>query len=150
MIETIIKICKVLDKNKIDYFISGGSSLFLRNLITSTKDIDITVFFKDLKKIKFLFLGNKIILEEKYRLVFDIDGCEIEFMGVPKAKDPISFEVLKNKSKMVDVLIVNDRKLNLIKIEQLLKLYKLVYNRDGCKIQKHKKRIEFLEKIINE
>jgi len=39
MKNTILLISKILEDNKISYMITGGTSLFLRKVINSTKDI---------------------------------------------------------------------------------------------------------------
>lgn len=144
-ISIILKIINDLKQNNIDYFIYAGTSLFLRNIIDDTDDIDIVVSFKNLRNVKKIY-SKKIIIEKKYSLIINIDDQNIEFFGYPKRIDPISFKVLKNKNKYIDYFLINKINLKLINLEKALELYKFVYNRD--KKEKHKKRIKLIENIL--
>jgi phosphorylcholine metabolism protein LicD len=71
----IIKIVKELDKNNIDYFITGGNVLFLKGIIKETKDIDFFVNYKDLKRLKEIYTDYVIPSEKgKHYLNLNISG----------------------------------------------------------------------------
>lgn len=55
---------KELNRYKIDYYITGGSVLYFRKIITETKDIDFIVYFKDFKKLKKIY-DKQICLSKK-------------------------------------------------------------------------------------
>jgi hypothetical protein len=143
MITTIIEILEIINKENIDYFISGGTSLYLRKIIDNTKDIDIMVKKEDKNKIKTLFKNELLFTEKKNSITFYKNGFEIEFTLIT-IDDLTSFNVLKNKT--YDVIKKNKYEIKIVPLKELLSMYRYIYLKLGK--EKHLERIKLLEKII--
>ncbi len=144
MITTIIEITKKLEENNINYFLSGGSSLFLRKIIKNTKDIDISIKEEDLKKAKEAFKNEKVLMSNKKAITFYKDGFEIELLLTSEKTDKLSNDILEKK--LFDKIKIKNEEINLISLKNLLSMYRFVYLRDGK--EKHFERIKLLEKIL--
>ncbi len=145
MISTIIQVKRILEKENIDYFITGGSSLFLRKIITDTRDIDFVIKEENKIKIKALFKNELLFIEKKKYICFDKNGFEIEFTLSGK-EDKISSQILENKK--YELIQKNKETLKIISLKELLSIYRFIYLKEG--MEKHLERIKLLDKIIKE
>ena len=140
------------NKHKLNYLIFGGSSLLLRNLIKKTHDIDIIMDKSNLSLIiEFLNSNNKVsnivikIYSSYSKLTCKIGTIDCEFILLTlKSEDKVTYSSLVNKR--YDIIKINNQNLNLMKIDDLLKLYKYVYSIKQR--NKHLLRVKFLEKLI--
>jgi hypothetical protein len=144
MIQTILKITKKLEENNIDYFLTGGTSLFIRNIIKNTKDIDISIKDEDFKKTKLLFKDEILFKFNKTRITFYKNNFEIELLLSNKEKDSIADEIFKNNR--FETIKIKKQNINLIPLKDLLSMYRFVYLRDGK--EKHLERIKIIEKLL--
>lgn len=143
MIEEIINICKRLEENNIEYFLTGGCSLFVRGIVDTTKDIDLSIKESDLDKIKSLFKEKNIETTE-HAIVFYENNYEVELLITNKEKDVIAHKILDEKK--YDFIKIKNINLKLIPLKELQEMYEMVYKRDGK--EKHLKRINFLKNLI--
>jgi len=144
MISTIITISKILDKEDIDYFISGGTSLFLRKLIDNTRDIDFIIKEKDKNKIEKLFKKELLFTKNNNFITFNKDGFKIEFTLITE-EDNISLRVIENKK--YEIITKNKYDIKIIPLKELFVIYKRIYLKS--KKKKYIERIKLLEKINN-
>ncbi len=143
MIETIFEISKKLEENNIDYFLTCGTSLFLRKIIKKTKDIDFCIKEEDKKKIKKIFGKELIFTIKKKAITFDKNGYEIEFLLINEKNDPISFKIFEKKD--YEIIKRNKKEIKIISIKDLISMYRFVYLRDGK--EKYLERIKLLENL---
>jgi predicted nucleotidyltransferase len=141
MKNSILLISKILEENKIPYFITAGTSLFLRKIIDSTKDIDISVLITNPKTLKKIF-GRYTPKITKYSVKLIVNGYEVELLLTNKQKDIFGFKVFENGN--FDYIYIHNHKLKIIKLKDLLSFYRIIYLRDGK--DKHLKRIILLNK----
>jgi len=143
----------ILNKEKINYFVFGSSSLKIRELIKIIKDIDIVISYKNLKQLDKAISKSKDITfntkDYNYKigglLSFNVFGTEIEVMAFKSnSEDKLALSVLKD-SKLRETIIYKKKKVILVKLGMLLKMYRYIYLLRGEK--KHLKRIGFLEKL---
>ncbi len=147
----VLYLVSEFNKYKLNYLIFGGSSLLLRGLIKNTQDIDIIMDKSNLSSIiEFLSNNNKVsnivikIYSSYTQLTCKIDTIACEFILLTsKSKDKVSYSSLVNKR--YDIIEINRKKIKIMKIDDLLKAYKLIYNITNKK--KHFLRIKFLEKL---
>lgn len=144
---TITSVVKELNRNKIDYFATGGAVLYLRGIVKETQDVDLFVNFKDLNKLKEIYTGYVIPSENKVKnyLNLRIDGREVEFIGVNSTWDKQSYVQLKNKD--YDIITVNKIKVNVSTLQNLITCYEFAYK--AFKKEKHLKRIELIKNYLN-
>jgi len=144
---TVIEIVKELNNQKMDYFTTGGTTLYLRGLIEDTQDVDLFVNFKDLKKLKETYSKYVIPSEHKTGNYFNIriEGREIEFIGVNSTWDKQSYIQLKNKD--YDTILVNKKEINVSTLKNLITSYEFAYK--AFKKEKHLKRIELIKNYLS-
>lgn len=145
MLDTILEISKTLEENNIDYFLTGGTSLFLRKKIKTTNDIDFCIKKEDLKKAKEIFKKERVLMANKKAITFYKNGFEIELLLISEDKDKIGNDILKNKN--YEKIKIKNKEINVISLKQLISMYRYIYLRDGK--EKHLKRINLIEKLIN-
>jgi len=143
---TVIEIVKELNRHKIDYFITGGTVLFLKGIIKETKDIDFFVNYKDLKKLKEIYKYYITVSEKKEKnyLNIKVSEIEIEFIGVNSIHDKKSYAYLKNKD--YEIIKLQNQKINVSSLLSLIECYKFAYKK--FKKEKHLKRIELIKNYI--
>ena len=143
----------ILNKEKINYFVFGSSSLKIRELKRTANDIDIFIFYKDLKKIDNILSNNKEITFNSKNYKSDVGGrfdlqlfgTEIDIMAFKSnSEDKLALSVLKDP-KLRETIIYKKKKVILVKLGMLLKMYRYIYLLRGEK--KYLKRIGFLEKL---
>jgi len=145
MLNTIIEISKKLEENNIDYFLTGGTSLFLRKIVKETNDIDFSIKEKDVKKVKELFKNENVLMSNKKAISFYKDGFEVELLITSEKTDLLSNKILENK--LYEEIKIKGEEIKLISLKDLLSMYRFIYLRDGK--EKHLERIKFLEKLIS-
>lgn len=143
---TIISVVKELNKQKIDYYATGGTVLYLRGIVKETSDVDLFVNFKDLKNLKEIYSIFVIPSEHKVKnyLNLKIDGREIEFIGVNNSWDKQSYVQLRDKD--YDVINLNKIRVNVSTLKNLINSYEFAYN--AFKKEKHLKRIELIKNYL--
>ncbi len=140
MLNTIIDICEQLEDNNVEYFLIGGTSLFIRKLIETTKDIDLAIKKENLKKIQEIFNEKNIKITEK-SISFYHNGYEVELIIVDEKADPILNKVFKEKK--YEYININNKSLKIISLKDLLKMYKAIYKKN--KNVKYLKKINYLK-----
>jgi ribosomal protein RSM22 (predicted rRNA methylase) len=122
----VIEIVKELNRHKIDYFITGGTVLYFKKIITETKDLDFIVNYKDFKKLKKIY-DPKINVSKKGKNYLDLNlnNIEIEFIGVDNSFDKQSYVLLKNKD--YGDTILGNTNVNISTLENLLTCYDFAY-----------------------
>lgn len=146
--QVILKIVKELDKNQIDYFITGGTVLLLKGIIKETKDLDFFVNYKDFKKLREIFNPYLVVdkdqnQKEKNYLNLKISGIDVEFIGVSSTFDRNNHQFLKNKD--YETIKIQAQNINISSLINLIECYKSAYKRH--KKEKHLKRIEIIKTI---
>ena len=123
---TVIEMVKELNRHKIDYYITGGSVLYFRKIITETKDIDFIVYFKDFKKLKKIY-DKQICLSKKGKNYLNLkrNNLDIEFIGVDNSFDKQAYVLLKNKD--YGDTILGNTNVNISTLENLLTCYDFAY-----------------------
>lgn len=144
MLKTIIEVTNKLEENNIDYFLTGGTSLFLRKIIKETKDIDISIKEKNVTKVKEIFKDEKVFISNKKIITFYKDGFEVELLITSEKSNFSANNILENK--LYEKIKIQGKEINLISLKDLLSMYRFVYLRDGK--EKHLERIKLLEKLI--
>lgn len=144
--QVILKIVKELDKNQIDYFITGGTALLLKGIIKETKDVDFFVNYKDFTKLKKIFAEYIVPSEKKEKnyLNLIISETDVEFVGISSIYNKESYLFLKNKD--YDTIKIQNHKVNISSLLALLECYKFAYNK--YKKEKHLKKIELIKNYL--
>jgi|GEM_PF-4407634 len=151
--KTLLFIVNLLNKHKINYFLTGSLCMYLHGCKINPSDIDIHIFYKDFKKANNLLIESEKIkvksrstTKEYKRMIFDLLGSEVDLMGFKNiGYSRLPYSILsenENKIKM----IVNKTEIVLPNIENILKLCYCYYER--WKRSKHLKKIKLLEKLI--
>jgi len=147
----VLYLVSEFNKYKIHYLIFWGASLLLRKLIKKTHDIDIITDKHNLVKIIGFLSKNKkvsnivINIDSSYnQLTCKVGTIDCEFILLDsKSRDKDSYYSLVNKR--YDTIEINRKKIKIMKIDDLLKLYKYVYSIKQR--NKHLLRVKFLEKL---
>ena len=146
------RIIKLLQKNKIPPVIYGSFAHFYHTKDKNMKvnDIDIIIKEKDFKKTVKLLEDNKIkfkyypewpgIIIKKAKLKVEIDAIANDYKTI---KEKTLFK--KNGSKIIDFYGI---KIGILKLNDLIEMYPITYNRSTEDKARIKKKIKNLEKFL--
>ncbi len=146
-------IIDLFNKEKITYFVFGSLSLKIRGLRKIANDIDIFIFYKDLRKIdnvlskikEVTFNSKDYKSDTGGRFDFQLFGTEIDIMAFKKGSyDKLALSVLEDY-RLRETIIYKKNKVIVVKLGMLLKMYRYIYLLRGNK--KYLKKIRFLEKL---
>jgi hypothetical protein len=149
---TLLFIVNLLNKSKVNYFLTGSLCMYLHGCKINPTDVDIHIFYKDFKKVNNLLLDSGKIqvksrstTKEYKRMIFNLLGSEVDLMGFKNiGYSKLPYSILSEKKDKTKI-VVKKTEIIVPNIEYLLKLYSCYYER--WKRPKHLKKLKLLEKL---
>ncbi len=137
MLDTLIKVLKLFQENKIDYCLIGGLAMMLHQGRANTVDIDFYVLVDDLKKVEKIFKEKNypVATAGDYQLKAKVDNVPIDllyadhYIGADVVKRAVEKKLGENFVRVAtpeDLIILKtlaDRSIDRRDIEELRELF---------------------------